>query len=250
MIIKILLFLCLIVGSSFSQNLELEKTYLSIGFGIGNTHLIDEYISKNEYTGISNKYNLYWSVHDSSRSMGVDFSFGKINNLQNINNSATTYDFRLGYRYLYNIYSGTVFSNPLFLYIGPEFNIYMHYRDQKVAESSKALSIASAISSDAALNAVYYLLDNLSLSYSFTLSVLSFTAQTPSLKDANNLPSPIDLLTILSIQNINSSIFVVYKITDPINIKIGYNFRFVQISKWDRFRLINDNIILQLGLDF
>lgn len=245
-----MLFVCFIAGYSFPQDTISDKSNMMIEYGIGNNHLIDEYISKNEYTGISNKYGFLWSVLDSSRLTGVDFSYNTISTLQNHNNSATTYDFQLGYKYLYDIYRGTLFSSPFVMYLGPEFNIYMHYRDQKVAASSKALSIASLISTDASLAAISYISDRFFIISNLSLSLLSFTARTPSLKEVNNLPTPIKLLTVLSFQNISSSIMACYTITNNIEINVGYNFRFLLINEWDKFRLIGDHVMLRLGVYF
>jgi hypothetical protein len=248
--LKIIFLFSLTTGFLFSQNTNTEQKSISAVFGIGNNHLTDEYISKNEYTGISNSYGLEWIDRNNSRLTGVGFDFKTINNLKNMNNVAATYDFLIHYKYLYNIYSGKLFARPINIFLGPDFGFCIHYRDQKVAYSSQALSLASLFSANAALCAVGNISESFSISGNLSLSVLSFTIRTPSLEDANHVPTPVALLGIPKAVNLNTSVFANYSISENFTFQLGYRLMFLEINKWDYFRLINDNVIIQCGVNF
>ena len=237
-------------GYLLSQNIDADFRNVNVFYGLGNNHLIDEYISRNEYTGISNSYGLNWIDRNNSRQSEIGFDFKTIKNLKNMNNEAATYDFLIDYKYLYNIYSGDIFNKPLNIFLGPDFGFYIHYRDQRVASSSKALSVASLFFANAALNAVSNISESFSVSGSLSFSVLSFTIRTPSMEDNNNIPTPVALLSIPKVLNLNASVFASYNILNNMWLQLGYRLIFLQINKWDYFRLISDNLVIQCGVNF
>lgn len=248
--ITAILILSFLTCTSYSQNLEKKQSDIGAFIGVGNTNLLDEYISPSDYTGVPFTYGLFWSELSAEKETGVNFKYSVINDLKNMNSRADTYDFLLDYRILYNIYEGKFLEKPLRVYLGPDFGIYMHYREQKVADNSKALSIASTLAAGAEGSAVSIISKKITAAGHLSLALLSFTARTPSLKDTGNLPTPIALLTLPTIIDLRFSVSARYYITQRITVQIGYGNKFILIDKWDKFRMINDNLILQFGMDF
>jgi hypothetical protein len=245
----VVLLICLAAGYAYSQNNNIEQRNISGLFGLGNNHVLDEYVTKNEYTGISYSLGVHWTDRSTLRETGVRFEYGKISNLKNLNNKANVNNFNISYRYLYNVYSGSAFNKPLNVYLGPCFGIYMHYREQEVAVK-KLPSIAVLLYANAAMSAVSSLTESFSIEGNLYLSVLSFTGRIPSIEDANNIPTPIALLSIPSLINVNASVFAQYNISGRVMLQVGYNFGFMQINKWDKFRLLSDDVIIKCGINF
>ena len=248
--IAAILILSLLTCTAYSQKLETEQTNIGALIGAGNTNLLDEYISPSDYTGVPVTFGVFWSELSAAKETGVNFEYSDINYLEYLNNRAETYDFQFDYRILYNILEGRFLEKPLIVYLGPDFGIYMHYRDQKVASNSKALSIAAALTAGAEASAVSRISKKISAAGRLSLALLSFTARTPSLKDAGNIPKPVALLTLPRIIGLRFSISASYYITQRFTVQIGYGNKFLLIDKWDKFRMITDNLFLRFGMDF
>ena len=245
---KIFLLVYILAGCLFAQSTMWDKDEINAFYGIGNNHLLDEYISKNEYSGVSSLGGIYWLHTNAKNQTRVGFIYSTASNLENLNNRAATYDFQMDYQHLYSICKTTLFDKPLNLYLGPDFGFYLHYRNQKIA-ASLALSVAALFSANAAMNAECRLSDKFSVSGNLLLSALSFTVRTPSLEDTNNIPTPVALLPIPNVLNLNAGLFTTYNINGWINLQCGYRFVFMKISKWDYFRQLNDNLIFQCGVN-
>ena len=248
--IALVFIISVLTCTAYSQKLETEQTNMGVLIGAGNTNLLDEYISPSDYTGVPISFGVFWSEIGKAKETGINFEYSVIKNLEYLNSRADTYDFLLDYRILYNIFEGKFFDKPLRVYLGPDFGIYMHYRDQKVANNSKALSIASALTAGAEASAVSKITKKVTAAGHLSLALLSFTARTPSLKDAGNIPTPVALLTLPTIIDLRFSISARYYITQRIMLRIGYGNKFLLIDKWDKFRMITDNLFFGFGMDF
>jgi hypothetical protein len=240
-----------IIQFTFCQISAQENSAL-IGLlaGYSRTQVIDEYISKNEYSGSSVLLGGIWEDRLESRISEMAFYFNKIENLQFINSAATVYDFTTTYKYFYTVSETSLFNNPLNLFLGPGAGIYVHLRDQKFALSSKSFSFASLITADFSFKAELMLDKYLSIGAVFALSPFAFGGRSPSLIDDDNLETPVGFLTLFDMLHFNTIFSIHYRLTKMIEIKGGYLFRYSSIDKWQNFLLIQDNLILQTGVAF
>ena len=245
-IFQIVLSLLLFTTISAQQN----KSQIGLSIALNKAQIIDEYISKNEYSGSSISYVGIWENHTDTHISELIFDFNKINDLRSNNSKAIVYDFTTAYKYFYSVKETTLFDKPLHLFLGPGASIYFHYRDQKVANSSKALSVASLITVDIAVKAELILTEKFEVLSSISLSPFSFAGRTPSAKDSENLPTPVGFLYPFNLLNVKSSFGVKYKVTNNIFLRAGHSFRYLQIFKWDKFRLLQDSFYLQFGVNF
>lgn len=248
--IAIVLIISFLTCTAYSQKPGKEESNVGAFIGIGSTNLLDEYISPSDYTGVPVSFGVFWSELSAEKETGVNFEYGVIKNLEYLNSLADTYDFLLDYRILYNVFEGKFLEKPVRVYLGPDFEIYMHYRDQKVADNTKALSVASALTAGAEASAVSMVSKKITAAGHLSLALLSFTARTPSLKDAGNIPTPVALLTIPSVIDLRLSISVRYNFTERFTVQIGYGNKFLLIDKWDKFRMLTDNLFLSFGAEF
>ena len=246
--VLISIFLTILLFSSIkSQTIRSDIGFSAI---LSNTHLLDEYISKNEYSGNSLSYGINWEDQNEKRILELSFYLNKIDNMTSLMSKATVHDFYAFFSYLYHLNDHQLFNKTLSFYLGPGSSIILHYREQKVASSTKAVSFASLITVDIAAKAILDLSDKFEILGFAAISPLSFAGRMPSFKNPENLPTPVGFLHLFNLINLNSSLGIKYKITDTIFLKSCYNFHYIQIFKWDKFRVLQDSFYLQFGVSF
>ena len=231
--------------SIYSQS---NRSDIGLSAIISSTYIMDEYISKNEYSGKSLYYSVNWEDKNEKRILELGSYFNKIKYLKNSMSKAVAHDFTCSFSYAYHVNNYRLFNRPLWLYLGPGSSIFFHYRDQKIVSSTKAISFASFASLDVAEKAVLVLSDNLEILGIVVISPLSFAARMISLKNPENIPTPVGFLSLFNLININSTVGIKYNLSDNIFFKSGYRFHYVQIFKWDKFRVLQDNFYLQFGV--
>ena len=232
--------------SAFPQLKSEDQVRLSAEFGLGKAYIVDEIISKNEYTGYPFFYGLMWEDLTAFRETGISFSFSKTKNLENRNTKAELSEFLFEYHYIYNIDTINIFTLPVKFYLGPGIYVYEYNRYQEVLINIRASSEFRSLSLNINSKFVFNLSPGLAFKINLSSALISYTKSEREYEtDKHN-----GLFLFYSYLVLNSQLSIDYFITKNIFIDLQYRFDYLKMNELNNVRSIEDRIILQMGYSF
>jgi hypothetical protein len=242
-----LIFLVLFFNTSaFSQSNSEDQVRLSAEFGLGKEYIVDEIISKNEYTGYPLFYGLSWEDLNSFRETGISFSFSKAKNLKNRNTKAELSEFLFEYYYIYKIDTLEIFSLPVKFFLGPGVGAYGYNRSQKVASFIETSSDFGSLCLNINSKFVFDLTSDIVFKFDLSSALITYTnGDRKSKTDKSS-----GLFLFYSNLMLNSRVSIEYFISKNIFIDLQYRFDYLRRDELNNIRSINDRIILQMGWSF
>ncbi|HGY56991.1 MAG TPA: hypothetical protein ENK44_14885 [Caldithrix abyssi] len=239
-------FLCFVMTLKGQENIR--KIGLT-GSMVGQ-NLVDEYISINEYNGVSFAYGLKWEDRDCSRLTGILFSFNKIADMANGNTSAEVMDFTLSWWYVYNLVHLKLWERPFRFDIGPGGEIDVLTRQQRIAQKNMAASHASVIAADFFARLLYSLSRRFSVDSELAVALLSVTSRPASKNTSEKKNNPFGFTHPFNMLHGRFSIGLDVVITKSLYAQIGYSARIWGIFTVDDFRFLQDRLNLEIGYRF
>ena len=236
----------LFIPSAFSQSNSEEQVRLSAEFGVSKTYIVDELISKNEYTGYPVFYNIMWEDLNTNRETGFSLSHSKTSELKNRNTTAKLLEFFFEYHYIYSIDTINIFSLPVKFYLGPGISYYVYDRDQKVASFIKAISDFRSFSLNVNPEFILELFPDIVLKINLSSALISYVKGIEKYAVDNSSK----LFLFYSYLAINSRISIEYFITKNIFASLQYRFDYLKMKELNKIRSIEDRITLQAGWAF
>lgn len=253
-----ILFFCLLNPNLFSvlyaqdslQNIIRFPEGISIGYGIGNFAVKDEYISKEKYTGSVPYFNLGWTNQHQKYVYQLRLTYRYSSDIKNHNISAEIYHFSLTQGFLYSITDFSILNRNAFLYFGPSTELFLYYNNQNIAVSGFDYSNSFAILLSLGLNSklIYPISRNLVIESSVDFSVLSFGIRMVDNEETNE--SPVKPLTLLKGLNASIHLGTRYYLSEKLSAGIKYLFHVTRITSWDPLHSASDNMVLDLAYTF
>ena len=232
---------------------------LSAGYGFGRYSIRDEYISLNRYTGMFSELNLEWSHYHGGRGFELEFAYGHGSEIKNYNAKADIYELTLSGKYLYPIKETLLFQKPVYLYLGPCWNSFVHFRNQNMASSifTKTMSFATLISAGINTKCIIPLSAKFQTENSLTLHLISFAGRLPDMdiEDAKY----IRLLTFPWAIDSQYNFTLRYRMNSNLSIATGYQFKLIKVHSsesseeelgWYGMLSANNNVFIDLRCHF
>ncbi|MFC1898100.1 hypothetical protein ACFLYJ_00865 [Candidatus Cloacimonadota bacterium] len=219
---------------------------INLKYGIGNYSHIDEYISKEKYSGTFPFLSVSWAK-DHQRyvyKLALDYRYSK--NIKNYTISTAVTQFSFNQGFIYPLKQRSLFNRELYLWMGPFTDLLFFYNKPDIAVSGFDYSQSFAILFSAALNteAVLPLNKFLQLESAFKFSVLSLAGRIVDSEEDD--AQPFKLLTLFSGLNTNFDLGIRYFLSRKISLNIAYRSEITRISAWEPLNSVSDNITIGL----
>lgn len=249
-------FISVTSSAAFGQIVEsstgLMPGGLSISGGVGHLAIRDEYLSQERYSGTLPYFDLSWLGGNDTTAYRLGLEYRHSAGVRNYNVSAGVTQGSLNLDFLYYAGGFSFMGRRVFAYVGPSADIYLYYRQQKIANGGDALfnaySFAMLLSGGANSRLVMPLGPALSAELSGKLDLISFGARIPDMYDQNS--SAVKFVTLLSGVCGNTQLMIRYYLTRSLSLSGGYRFEICQNSSWTYLISASDNLVLQATYRF
>jgi len=232
--------------SAFSQSNSEDQVRLSFEFGLGKAYIIDELISKNEYSGYPAFYSIMWEDLNTHRETGFSLSHSKTNDLKNRNSKAELSEFLFEYYYVYKIDTLNIFTLPVKFYLGPGIYFYEYNRHQNVLVNIRGSSEFRSISLSIDSKFVFDLSSRTAFKVNLSSALISYTKSDREYKTDKRS----GLFLFYSYLTFNSRIGIEYFITENIFVDLQYRFDYLKMNELNNIRSISDMVVLYAGWAF
>jgi len=230
--------------SILCQDVIEYKSNISVNIGYLRNFIIDDYISPNEYFGSTTSYGFSWGDKNNKRIIQINVSLDKINSLKNNLSKATVSNFVFNYNHTFFITKNKIFFKPLYFYLGPGLSIFFYDRSQTNIPLNSQIGFGS-INLNSLAN--FILTNKISISTRLLLSIISFGGNSKD-NSSNNHNSTFKILSLFSMPYIEFDIRCKYDLSNLFFVSGIYNFSYIR--KLNYFRVMGDQISLQLGISF
>jgi len=252
---RVLLVLIFIVTSIIAQTQEENPrpfpALLTLNAGIGHYAIRDEVISKEKYEGLVVPFEIIWNQARETYSWQFDMLYKQGSHLENYNTTADIREFTMSWDYLYKLTPINLCGRNLAIDVGPSPEIFIHFRQQKIAEfTSDLYSFAMLMSIGSNVGLVYDMSPKLKLENFNRVSILSVGLRMTDFRDDDNNDKLIKPLSLLNGLNFRSDLGVRYWLTDMFSVKVSYSLYVTRISAWDYYLAANDNLNVSLSILF
>jgi len=251
----LLFFLILSSTSSlFAQDQQKKpdtlSTCISLQYGIGKFAVTDKYISGEKYSGTLPLLGISWMKKHETYLYLLSMEYRNSDQIKNNNAYTDITLFTLNQSYLYKLKNYKLFKKDLFVWIGPETEVYFFYNNPEVAVSGFdfAQSLATLISLGINTKANYPISDSFKIESGLKLTILSLGIRMVDSEDDDT--SPANLLTFVTGLNSSFDIGIRYRLINHISLSLGYKFEYTRISAWDELSAASDNFIAGLSYHF
>ena len=108
---------------------------ISLEYGVGSYAHVDEYISKEKYSGNMPYYKIGWSNRHESYVYQIGIAFRSAPDIRNYGVTAEVTEFSLNQGFLYPLPGFLLFSREAYVYLGPFTDIFVYANKQNIAVS-------------------------------------------------------------------------------------------------------------------
>jgi len=253
--IALVAFLILSAGQDLhAQDSELSRyifpSGIHAGFGFGFYSVKDQYISKEKYSGALPMIYLGWARGHNNYFYKLNFEYRNADDIKNNNVQTNITQFTLGQGFLYPIQKKTLNPQKLFLYLGPNTEIFYYENKPKIAVSGfdYARSNALMFSVGISLEAIYSLSHKFQIESSLDMTVISLGVRSVDSEEDDQLQTK--LLTMFSGLNSNFDLGIRYKFYRCFSTVVGYKFQLTSINAWDPLISASNNFFIGLTYKF
>ena len=251
-------FFCLLnlnmISGLYAQDMMQNKIRfpegISLGYGMGNFAVNDEYISKEKYAGSYPLFSLDWTNRHKKYiyQLGLSYRYSAV--IKNQNVSTGIYQFSLNQGFLYSLMQFHLFNKNAYWFLGPSTDLFFYYNNQNIAVSGfdYANSYAVLLSLGLKSKIIYPVSTNLNIESAIDFNVLSFGIRMVDSEETNE--SPVKLLSLLTGLKGSFHIGARYYLSKRLSAGIGYYFTITRISAWDALRSASDNVVVGLTFKF
>ncbi|MGD2034193.1 MAG: hypothetical protein PVF73_03995 [Bacteroidales bacterium] len=222
----------IVINLSGQENVHHDPVFpsgISVQYGFGRYSIRDEYISDNRYTGAFPEFSARWSNYHGNHGFELDFFYGQSSVIKDHNAAAGIQEYSVSGRHLYPLENFHLCGKPVYLFLGPSWNFYLHFRNQNMASSvfTKTMSLASLISGGADIKSIILLTPKIRMETSLGTNVFSLAARLPDLdiEEAKYLKLSAFPWTMDSYFDLRLR----YRISRAFSIGTGYRFRLTRL---------------------
>ncbi|MFH1196235.1 MAG: hypothetical protein V1720_11005 [bacterium] len=259
---KFPLIITLIVFSALTLNLFAQDSLhhclgssssISVKAGLSYIVVKDEFLSKQKYSGWTSSFNLEWSQAYDSRIVNISLEGINLAGVDNDNNAtAEVTELSFNFSYLYSLGSFRLFDRDFQFFLGPNPEIFVHYRNQNIADGGLGLfdaySAAFLFSLGARTDMFVPINNRFSVESSLYTSLISLGGKFVDPREGEE--HPVKFLSLFSGLRTSFALSVNYKIYKGFSSSLGYKLSITNINAWDYFISTNDNFLLTLRYSF
>ena len=228
---------------------------IMVGYGQGLYSVRDKYISKNKYAGPISSLNVTWSQFNKNRGVRLKFDYRSGSEIKNFNLSTNIKEFSFTGTYIFSNGTLNLFSKKVYIYLGPSWDFYLHFRNQNMASHMMATTLSSATLVSLGLNSEFIcpIKPKLQAEGSLGLNLLSLGGRLPDLETEE--AKMIKLLPFYSAMIDYFHFVLCYRFMKQVSFGIGYQFRLVWFKSskewetedgWYGLSVVNDNLLFRL----
>ncbi|RKY87441.1 hypothetical protein DRQ09_04505 [candidate division KSB1 bacterium] len=250
--IKVVIIIMILTVEIFPKSVkpQSKQNGVYISYQIGHLSLIDELISNQQYCGSLSGWEIKWIAGDSSQitQLGFNYILGK--RIKNFSVEAEVQNFTLYYDWLLKSDIFRIFSKECTFYSGPSVLIFLHTRRQDIGNTPLEKSNLGSISINIYNRIAFRITPAFCLMSDFRLSLFSFTGKTVDTVPGEQEPSNLKVLSGFSAVDLYSIVSFRWFLQKYFSLTFEYFFNLKQVSVWDYYRSLTDNISLKLGIWF
>ncbi len=240
-----------IIAQEQAENQNYFPTQVTINNGMGYYAIRDEVFSKEKYAGKVVPFEIIWNQERGKYFWQFDMLYKQGTHLENYHTTADVREFTMSWDYLYKRSPIDLFGRSLSLAVGPSPEMFIHVRQQRIAEfTSDLYSFAMLISISANTRLVYDLSPKIKIENFNRLSLLSVGLRMTDFRNNDNNDKIYKPLSVFSGLNFKSDIGVRYRLTDMFSVKVAYSIYITRISAWDYYLSANDNFNVYISILF
>ena len=156
---------------------------ISIQYAYGSYSIRDEYISINRYTGMFPEYSVKWAHYHLNHGFEFEMSYGNSSSIKNYTTRSNIQELSLSGKHFYPWKETHLAGKPVYLFLGPSWDFFIHIRNQNMASSifTKTISLASFISGGINIKGFMPIATKMQGECALNLPVLYFVARLPDL---------------------------------------------------------------------
>ena len=236
--------------SAFQINLEnLLDTRFSIKFGLTNTVLKDEYISKEKYSDsypfIAFGITQMWAGKINE----IVLSHGNTETLAN-NNLESWYEYTtLNFNLLYPLRLVPNDSNSSVIYLGPSISYYSYNFSHTFAIASGYESEGSLLSLGISSKFIYALYPKFKIEVALSTSLVSIAEKTFDNQKYPDFEGTSARTTILETGIIDFGTKIRIPVFNKFKLFLGYDLKYIRIGDWDNYNSLNNLFFVEISYD-
>jgi|GEM_PF-6437886 len=239
-------FLLVIPVCIHSQNTIENRNSVAIGAGFFHTLLTDEYVSPNEYAGMSDYYGFTWENQTHKKLVQFDVALNKAYKLKNHLSRAKYGYFLFHYRHMYFLADSSLSSDRFSFCLGPGVSLFYSDRSQIYVPINSSFGSGS-VDFNARIEAT--ISRKFSLASQLLIAAVSYANKSKPITTQQTNPG-YQLLTVLTFPNVEFDLRGRFNISKLFYAQLVYSLSYQETSRWDYYRRIEDRIFMQLGIQF
>ncbi|NOX89810.1 MAG: hypothetical protein GXO77_12365 [Calditrichaeota bacterium] len=236
----------------FPQNVQsqVKQNGVDIAYRFSHLSLIDELISRRQYSGSVSGWEIKWITGNTSPITHVGFIYEQGDQIKNFSVTARVRNFTLYYNCLFLSARFRLFSKQCAVYFGPSMLIFYHQRKQDIGKTLPESSSLGLASINLYNRMALKLSSVLYLKGDFRLAILSFTGKTTDPLQGEEEPPNPRLLTALSVTDFYSIFSLQWMVYKNFALHLEYSFNMKRVTSWDYFRSLTDILSIKIGVRF
>ncbi|MFC2123493.1 hypothetical protein ACFLU5_01680 [Bacteroidota bacterium] len=225
---------------------------ISLGYGIGNFAVIDEYISKEKYSCTLPFYNVEWVRFNDKNAYRMEIEYRYSNNITNNNISAKGGQFVFNQDIIYPIGNFPLFSRNVYAYMGPSvqlffYDFYYHFVIPGTFISPETSGTIGSLGINTQF--VYPVNNKLGVEGFLRSNLLSFSGKQYDEQEYENEPGPV-LLSVFTATKLDFELSARYYVVNNVSMSLGYKFDLSRIHKWDLYIAASNSLVISLNYKF
>lgn len=228
--------------SIFAQKEKFNNPYgIIIEAGIGNTAIVDEFISQERYSGSLPYIGFWYSRQHEKSAYQVGLTYQNSESLENYNVRAVFSRVSLNYDLFYPVKHFKMFHKPAVFSLGPSIEYFEYEFSSNFTSSHRCFSelIMASLGMNFLLD--YQISRKFSAGLFLRTNILGVSAKTHD----NNKFEDMDtiFLGLIAANNINADLLVNYRIWNFISAGIKFKAQYTRSTSWDPSKNFTNSII-------
>jgi hypothetical protein len=220
-----------------------------LGYGRGSYAVIDEYVSKEKYSGSMPCYNVGWVRFHNRNGYRLQFEYWKTTDITNNNISAEAQQFNFNQDFFYPIGSFSLFSRMVNAYLGPSvqlfyYEIYYHFVSPGTFISPTTRGIIGSLGVNTEL--IYHFNSKLKAEGFFRSNLVSYGGKKIDQDKYANESSPA-VLSVFTATKLDFDLSLRYCLINRVSFSLGYRFDLSRINKWDPYVAASNNLMVSFN---
>jgi hypothetical protein len=234
----------------FSQDTVNHKTIFPRGitFDVGVTFegLVDEYISKEKYSGTIPYYCIQWAWYHQKMGYRLGFETNGSAELKNNDIVAEFNQANFYFDFIYPVANFRLFSKSVFAYLGPGVNYYDYYISHDFASYTRSYSDGGIFSFGINFDLIYPVKSWFHTDLFLRSGLLAVASK--SFDPDKYSGSDTRFTSVFNATSLNSGLSFRFNVLKKLTLTAGYKFQFNSITIWDDFKSASDVLFASINI--